>query len=99
MGFSVLSIVEIIYFISLRPYYKHRSNQKEKKRVVEKLKVENQKKLKVKVPKNPNKLNSKYKTGPKIAWMKYDTSGVDENYLPFPYTEWIYLQNYRQVIN
>lgn len=86
MGFSVLSIVEIIYFLSLRPYYKQRLTQKEKthKKTIERKK--DTKKV-LDVTNLSHKMNSRLRIGPKIAWMKYDTSGVDENYVPFPYTE------------
>lgn len=76
MGFSVLSLVEIIYFVSLRPYCK---NNRDKQRVKDKKEP--------KKVKNLGDLKLKFKTGSKIAWLKYDTAGVDEQYTPFPYIE------------
>lgn len=75
MGFSVLSIVEIIYFISIRPYYKKTGKQSA---------------AKPKKKKKGTELTDRNKRVfmvPKIAWTRYDTTGVDEHYIPFPYTE------------
>lgn len=75
MGFSVLSLVEILYFVSMRPYW---INRKEK--------------LKQKTHPLPAKKDTKTKRKEfprqmsKIAWMKYDDSGLD-GFVPFPYTE------------
>lgn len=77
LGFSVLSIVEVVYFVSIRPYYKKgkdKSAEKEKK------------KIPTNVMKKPI-FSQNQKIGPRLAWMKYDTAGVDENFIPFPYTE------------
>lgn len=73
MGFSVLSIVEIFYFVSMRPYW---MNRKEKQK-----EMGNQKPVK-----STKQKKKKFGGVPKIAWMKYDSSGL-ENYVPFPYTE------------
>lgn len=78
MGFSVLSIVEIIYFITMRPYLK----KNEIKDHADKSGVKE-----VEVAKISKDVKSKFKIATKIAWMKYDTVGVDDGYIPFPYTE------------
>lgn len=84
MGFSVLSIVEILYFISMRPYL---INRREK--TITNNKTENGKKeLTQASPKITLKQKFKTKTMTRVAWMKYDDmTGVDRNYVPFPYTE------------
>lgn len=77
MGFSVLSIVEIIYFITMRPYLK----KNEIKDHAEKSEVKQVEVARI------SKDVSKFNIATKIAWMKYDTVGVDDGYIPFPYTE------------
>lgn len=77
MGFSVLSIVEIIYFITMRPYLKKNEiKDHAEKREVKQVEV-------ARISKDVSKFN----IATKIAWMKYDTVGVDDGYIPFPYTE------------
>lgn len=80
MGFSVLSIVEIIYFVSIRPYF-NRKSAKRSSQTKQKTLEQQEKDRKIKV------MNKRSIMGTKIAWMKYDTTGVDNNYIPFPYTE------------
>lgn len=84
MGFSVLSLVEIIYFVTLRPY--HRKMAKGKAEDTKPLHVDQSEK-KVKKQKRPPLGYGRQYIRPKIAWMTHDATGVDHTYVPFPYTE------------
>lgn len=85
MGFSVLSIIEILYFVSIRPYL---INRRENEEVKKKKSGGDKKGLTDKRLNGNVKRELNRQKGSKVAWMKYDDkTGVDENYVPFPYTE------------